>query len=137
MEPRKMTLEQLDREQVVHLKKENEKLIERISELEAQVKWTKFDPSKVNTYEEGDIIHVYINGLLASETEYTLNTTSNPATITVNVTKNGNINNIVEIIVMKSKVGDPSGGGGASVNQMTVPILAQSTSTTTAQGEVN
>ena len=50
MEPRKMTLEQLDREQVVHLKKENEKLIERISELEAQVKWTKFDPSKVNTY---------------------------------------------------------------------------------------
>lgn len=50
MNPKKMTLEQLDRELVVRLKKENEKLIERISELEAQVKWTKFDSSKGDTY---------------------------------------------------------------------------------------
>ena len=56
MEPSKMTLEQpgakwqLGRGLVAHFKKEDEKLIERISELEAQVKWTKFDSSKVDTY---------------------------------------------------------------------------------------
>ena len=88
------------------------------------------------TYEEGDIIHVYINGLLASETEYTLNTTSNPATITVDLTKNGNINNIVEIIVTKSRVGDPS--GGSQINQVTLNTrnVGTSTSTETANGEV-
>lgn len=71
------------------------------------------------TYDEGDIIHVYINGLLASETEYTLNTTTSPAMITVDLTKNGNINNIVEIIVTKSRVGDPSMGNNAnSINSV-------------------
>ena len=80
------------------------------------------------TYETGDIIHVYINGLLASETEYTLNTTTSPATITVNVTKNGNINNIVEIIVMKSKVGDPAMGGGSIQINSTSSISGEAVS---------
>lgn len=56
MEPRKMTLEQpgrglqLGRGMVAYFKKENEKLIKRISELEAPVKWTKFDHNDPKTF---------------------------------------------------------------------------------------
>lgn len=61
------------------------------------------------TYETGDIVTVYINGLVALEgSDYTLTTTSIPATITVNLTKHGNIANTVEIRVLKSRVGTPS-----------------------------
>ena len=55
MEPSKMTLEQLGQGQlglglVDYFNKEEEKLIKRISELEAQVKWTRFDPNDPKTF---------------------------------------------------------------------------------------
>lgn len=66
------------------------------------------------TYEDGDIVHVYINGLSAIEgSDYTLTTTGIPATITVNLVKHGTTNNIVEIRVLKRKVGEPAMGGGS------------------------
>ena len=66
------------------------------------------------TYEDGDIVHVYINGLAAIEgTDYTLTTTGIPATVTVNLAKHGTTNNVVEIRVLKRKVGEPAMGGGS------------------------
>ena len=53
MEPIELTLgspERLGLGLVDYFKKEEEKLIERFSELEAQLKWTKFDSSKGDTY---------------------------------------------------------------------------------------
>ena len=82
------------------------------------------------TYETGDIVHVYINGLAAIEnTDYTLTTTSNPATVTVNLTKHGTTNNIVEIRVLKRKVGDPAMGGG-SINFGTSSAISGSAEVT-------
>ena len=55
------------------------------------------------TYETGDIIHVYINGLFASpNVDYFLDTTSNPYSIHVNATASGTE---VYIEILKSKIG--------------------------------
>ena len=55
------------------------------------------------TYENSDIIHVYINGLFAApNVDYFLDTTSNPYSIHVNATASGTE---VYIEVLKSKIG--------------------------------
>lgn len=59
------------------------------------------------TYEASDIVDVYINGLRGIEsTDYTLDVSANPPEISVNATMT-DTNNAVEIVVTKSKLGNP------------------------------
>lgn len=59
------------------------------------------------TYEASDIVDVYINGLRGIEsTDYTLDVSANPPEISVNATMT-DTNNVVEIVVTKSKLGNP------------------------------
>lgn len=59
------------------------------------------------TYEAGDILFVYVNGLITSN--YTLDT-STPS-ITLNFVRDAGTTNEVFVRVLKSKIGDPVSGG--------------------------
>lgn len=64
-------------------------------------------------YEESDIINVYINGLLASNSyDYYLDTTASPVELHPSTSAAGNV---IEIQVLKSKIGFPSSGTVSAV----------------------
>ena len=85
-------------------------------------------------YSDGDVIMVYINGLLGIEgTNYTQNQGS--ITLTLSVTR-GQANTI-HIIALKSKIGDPSGGGGNVINQFAITNGISSETSLSGSGEVN
>lgn len=88
------------------------------------------------TYEEGDIISVYINGLYAyADVDYYLDDTADPPEVHPNATASGTE---VVVTVLKSKVGDPvPSGGGSDISQYEITEGTSSQSTTTAIGEVN
>ena len=88
------------------------------------------------TYEEGDIISVYINGLYSSENiDWFLDDSVSPPMLHPNASKTGTV---IEITVLKSKIGDPvTGGGGSNLSEYTITEGSSSQSTTTAEGEVD
>lgn len=90
------------------------------------------------TYADSDIFFVFINGLAAVEnTDYLIDTRKTPVEMHINLVGSTNVTDTVEIKVLKSKIGDPAGAGGSSVNQKDIPVGASSTSTITGSGEVN
>ena len=62
------------------------------------------------TYDEYDIISVYINGLRADPTEYSVNN----GVVSVSVGASASGVNAVTVEVLKSQIGNPHGGGGGS-----------------------
>lgn len=87
------------------------------------------------TYEANDIINVYINGLYASENvDWFLDDTASPPEIHPNASASGTV---IEIAVLKSKVGNPTGGSGSSVSEYTITNSEQSNTQLTGSGEVN
>lgn len=81
------------------------------------------------TYEASDLIMVYINGLLGVEdTDYT----TAQGSVTLNLAGIAGQTENIQILVMKSKIGDPS-GGGSSVHQTTITNSISSESATRAQ----
>lgn len=67
------------------------------------------------TYEETDIIMVYINGLRGTPlTDYLINTSATPVQIDVNLSQAGDVANEIYIQVLKSYLGDPPTSGGGS-----------------------
>ena len=85
------------------------------------------------TYEASDLIMVYINGLLGVEgTDYTTASGS----VTLNLAGIAGQTENIQILVMKSKIGEPAGGGGAFTRQTQITEGASASSTITAQ-EVN
>lgn len=91
------------------------------------------------TYEASDILFVFINGLAATEnTDYLLDTRQTPPELHINLTGSTNVTDTVEIRVLKSKIGDPAGGGGGTtVKQKTITEGFGSSTTETTSGEVN
>lgn len=86
------------------------------------------------TYEESDIINVYINGLYASESyDWLLDTSKNPPELHPNASQSGTV---IEIVVLKSKIGNPT-SGGSDFSEYNVSEITQSNTTTNASGEVN
>ena len=84
------------------------------------------------SYREDDIIDVYINGLLADSSEYTLSVSSGTASIIMtNYLASGTI---IRVLVTKSKIGDPI--IGSSFNQLTINDVVQGTTTDSAEGEI-
>lgn len=84
------------------------------------------------TYEESDVLFVYINGLAAAETyDWLLDTRQNPPEIHVDLVGSSSSNNEVFIKVLKSKIGDPVSGGGSSIKQKTISESTGSASTIT------
>ena len=84
-------------------------------------------------YSAGDVVFVFINGLMAvAGTDYTQN--EDEITLTLSVT--GGQANTIQIIVLKSKIGDPAGGGG-NISQFIVTEGTSSQTTLTGSGEVN
>ena len=69
------------------------------------------------TYEEADVLLVHINGLCASLGDYEVDTTVTPAAVVVNFDSAGE--NLVTIIAIKSKIGDPV-AGDITIEQMTI-----------------
>ena len=82
------------------------------------------------TYEAGDILFVYVNGLITKD--YTLDT-SVPA-VSVTFTRNTGTTNEIFIRVLKSKIGDPVSGGGSTFEQMEIENETTSASTYSAEG---
>lgn len=63
-------------------------------------------------YDDSDIINVYINGLLASNSyDYYMDTSTSPIKLHLSTSAAGNI---IEIQVLKSKIGFPGGSGTVS-----------------------
>lgn len=86
------------------------------------------------TYDEGDIISVYINGLYTSENvDWFLDDTASPPEVHPNATKAGTV---IEIVVLKSKIGDPIRSVGSDVSEYMITEGIRSQSTDSAQGEV-
>jgi hypothetical protein len=64
------------------------------------------------TYEEADIINVYINGvLIVRDSGWTLDTSGSDPIVRITFNSNSGGTNEVYIQVLKSKIGDPVGGG--------------------------
>lgn len=85
------------------------------------------------TYEEGDVISVYINGLYGEkEIDWFLDDTATPPTIRTSTSQQGTA---VDIMVLKSKIGDPV-SGGSSIRELTILNVISSMSTESAEGEV-
>lgn len=82
------------------------------------------------TYEAGDILFVYVNGLITKD--YTLDA-SVPA-VSVTFTRNTGTTNEIFIRVLKSKIGDPVSGGGSTFEQMEIENETTSDSTYSAEG---
>lgn len=86
------------------------------------------------TYDSNDILHVYINGLFADEAyDWLLDTRSDPPELHPNASTPGSV---IDIVVLKSKIGDPVSGKGSSVEEANIEDNEQSNTTNTAQGEV-
>lgn len=84
------------------------------------------------TYEESDVLFVYINGLAAAETyDWLLDTRQNPPEIHVDLVGSSSSNNEVFIKILKSKIGDPVSGGGSSFKPKKVSEGVSSASTIT------
>ena len=83
------------------------------------------------TYEAGDILFVYVNGLITKD--YTLDA-SVPA-VSVTFTRNTGTTNEIFIRVLKSKIGDPV-SGGSTFEQMEITEGVSSNSTIVVSGEV-
>ena len=78
------------------------------------------------TFDAADVFLVSINGLAAVQnTDYTVTSSG----VTVNLQVNGSTPNTIDIVVLKSKIGDPSMSGGA--------ITINNTSTISGSAEVN
>lgn len=84
------------------------------------------------TYEAGDILFVYVNGLITSN--YTLDT-STPS-ITLNFVRDAGTTNEVFVRVLKSKIGDPV-SGGSTFEQITIDEGQEINSNIEIEGEVN
>jgi hypothetical protein len=85
------------------------------------------------TYEDSDIISVYINGLMAiPDEDYTI--TDGTVTLT-GITQSASDQNKVFVRVLKSRIGDPV-GGGSRLEQLQISDASESTSTVT-EGEGN
>ena len=82
------------------------------------------------SYDENDVLSVYINGLYASENvDYFLDTSKNPPELHPNASANG-----TEIVItaLKSKIGDqPSGGSGSDISEYEITEKTESNSTLT------
>lgn len=57
------------------------------------------------TYAQGDIFQVFINGLLAKPSEYTLNTSGASPTVTYTFSSAGSLSNEITVEVFKSRIG--------------------------------
>lgn len=81
------------------------------------------------SYDENDVLSVYINGLYASENvDYFLDTSKNPPELHPNASANG-----TEIVItaLKSKIGDqPSGGSASDISEYEITENMVSNSTT-------
>lgn len=85
------------------------------------------------TYEPSDIISVYINGLYGSENyDYTIDTSGTVPEVHPNASAYGTV---IEIAVLKSKIGNPV-NPGSSVEEANIENIITGTITNTAQGEV-
>ena len=88
----------------------------------------------IHTYDENDILHVYINGLFADENyDWLLDTRQDPPELHPNASTSGTV---IDIVVLKSKIGDPPSSSGSSISQKNITERASSSTTTSAQGEV-
>lgn len=84
------------------------------------------------TYAEDDVIFVYANGLACAENyDWMLDTRQNPPEVHVNLTSSTSSSNEVFIKVLKSKIGDPAGGGGSTFGTKTITESTGSNSTIT------
>lgn len=83
-------------------------------------------------YAESDIIEVFINGLAAvKDVDWTIDN----SIISVNLSESVSADNEVYVRVLKSKIGDPAGGGGSTFKALNISERVQSSSTITTTVE--